>query len=168
MLISSYPVFSLPGACQYGCAHADSFSEFAWQLFEHGSPLVAKIKHFSRTLTNQTEFSRFLAVFQGLEISLILSRTFPGFQAPVRTLTLHLCHICFIYVNWNYKLNFKTWLWPWAIRKVIISIYDIIIMIGAQPMLTYTVLYTYVIFVMWHWSPKGLCGLVVRMLDCRS
>ena len=41
-------------------------------------------------------------------------------------------------------------------------------MIGAQPMLTYTVLYTYLIFVMLHWSAKGLCGLVVRMLEGRS
>ena len=37
-------------------------------------------------------------------------------------------------------------------------------MTGAQPILTYTVLYTYVIFVMLHWYVIGLCGLVVRML----
>ena len=41
-------------------------------------------------------------------------------------------------------------------------------MISAQPMLTYTVLYTYLICVMQHWFIKVLCGLVVRMLDCRS
>ena len=39
-------------------------------------------------------------------------------------------------------------------------------MIGAHTMLTYTVLYTYLIFVMGLWSSKGLCGLVVRMLGC--
>ena len=38
-------------------------------------------------------------------------------------------------------------------------------MTGAQPILTYTVLYTYVIFVMLHWYVIGLCGLVVRILD---
>ena len=72
---------------------------------------------------------------------------------------------CFSYFNWNNKFNFKTWLWPWAIEKVIISIYDIIIKIGAQPMLhiRYFRPISYVIFVMWHWS---LCGLVVRILDC--
>ena len=41
-------------------------------------------------------------------------------------------------------------------------------MTGAQPILTYTVLYTYVIFVMLHWYVIGLCGLVVRILDGRS
>ena len=39
-------------------------------------------------------------------------------------------------------------------------------MIGAQPMLTDTARYTYLIIVMQHWYVKGLCGLVVRMLDC--
>ena len=41
-------------------------------------------------------------------------------------------------------------------------------MTGAQPILTYTVLYTYVIFVMLHWHVIGLCGLVVRILDGTS
>ena len=41
-------------------------------------------------------------------------------------------------------------------------------MTGAQPILTYTVLYTYVIFVMLHWYVIGLCGLMVRILDGRS
>ena len=41
-------------------------------------------------------------------------------------------------------------------------------MTGAQPILTYTVLYTYVIFVMLHWYVIGLCGLVVMILDCKS
>ena len=41
-------------------------------------------------------------------------------------------------------------------------------MTGAQPILTYTVLYTYVIFVMLHWYVIGLCGVVVRILDDRS
>ena len=41
-------------------------------------------------------------------------------------------------------------------------------MTGTQPILTYTVLYTYVIFVMLHWYVIGLCGLVVRILDSRS
>ena len=45
---------------------------------------------------------------------------------------------------------------------------NIIILTGAQPILTYTVLYTYVIFVMLHWYVIGLCGLVVRILDGRS
>ena len=41
-------------------------------------------------------------------------------------------------------------------------------MTGVQTILTYTVLYTYVIFVMLHWYVIGLCGLVVMTLDCRS
>ena len=41
-------------------------------------------------------------------------------------------------------------------------------MTGAQPVLTYTVFYTYLKFVMKHLSVKGFCGLVVSMLDCRS
>ena len=42
-------------------------------------------------------------------------------------------------------------------------------MTGAQPILTYTVLYTYMsYFVMLHWYVIGLCGLVVRILDGRS
>ena len=41
-------------------------------------------------------------------------------------------------------------------------------MTGAQPILTYTVLYTYLIFVMKHFSVKGLYGLVVRMQECRA
>ena len=41
-------------------------------------------------------------------------------------------------------------------------------MTDAQPILTYTVLYTYVIFVMLHLYVIGLCGLVVRILYGRS
>ena len=40
-------------------------------------------------------------------------------------------------------------------------------MIGAQPMLTYTVSYTYVIFVMLSRCFKGLRGIMIWTLACR-
>ena len=56
-----FPLFSVPGACQYGCAHTDRFLLYAYarQHSEHGALPVAKIKHFSRTSTTKTGFSRF-------------------------------------------------------------------------------------------------------------